>query len=133
MHQYRSFFILGAKMSILSMILIALIALLHAYICWFEMFAWETRGPKVFRAFPKDLFSKTVALAGNQGLYNGFLVAGLLWSLVIKDAPWNAHIALFFLICVAVAGVYGAATAERKILFVQTVPAVLAIISILVT
>ena len=120
-------------MSIIAMILVALIALLHAYICWFEMFAWETRGPKVFRSFPKDLFPKTVTLAANQGLYNGFLVAGLVWSLIIKDDVWSANVALFFLLCVAVAGVYGAATAGKRILFVQTVPAVLAIFAVLVS
>lgn len=124
---------MGDDMSIIAMILVALIALLHAYICWFEMFAWETRGPKVFRSFPKDLFPKTVTLAANQGLYNGFLVAGLVWSLIIKDDVWSANVALFFLLCVAVAGVYGAATAGKRILFVQTVPAVLAIFAVLVS
>jgi len=120
-------------MSIVSIILVALIALLHAYICWFEMFAWESRGPKVFATLPKDLFAKTVTMAGNQGLYNGFLVAGLLWSLIIQDPDWSANIAIFFLLCIAVAGAYGAATVGRRILVVQTVPAVLAILSILVT
>ena len=125
--------VLGDQMSIVSIILVALIALLHAYICWLEMFAWESRGPKVFATFPKDLFAKTVTMAGNQGLYNGFLVAGLLWSLIIRDLDWSANIAIFFLLCIAVAGAYGAATVGRRILFVQTVPAVLAILSILVT
>lgn len=118
-------------MSILATILIALIALLHAYICWFEMFAWETRGPKVFRSFPKELFPKTVTLAANQGLYNGFLVAGLIWSLLISDPAWAANVALFFLGCVAVAGLYGGMTAGRRIIYVQTVPAVLAIVAVL--
>jgi len=90
-------------------------------------------GPNVDNFDDPELFPKTVTLAGNQGLYNGFLVAGLLWSLVINDAPWDSNVALFFLICVAVAGLYGAATAGKRILYVQTVPAVLAIISILVT
>jgi putative membrane protein len=62
-------------------------------------------------------------MAGNQGLYNGFLAAGLIWSYLITDAVWSSNVALFFLGCVAVAGLYGAATAAKQILFVQTVPA----------
>lgn len=115
-------------MLLLSNIFIALIALLHMYILWLEMFAWETRGPKVFRGFPKDLFPKTKTMAGNQGLYNGFLAAGLIWSLTIQDPIWHTNTALFFLGCVAVAGFYGAATAAKKILYVQTVPAAIAIV-----
>jgi len=117
-------------MSLLAMALIALIAALHLYILWFEMFAWETKGPKIFRSFPRDLFAPTKMLAANQGLYNGFLAAGLLWSLVISDPLWAARIASFFLLCIAVAGVYGAATAARRILYVQTVPAVLALAAV---
>lgn len=118
-------------MSIISLVLVALIALLHLYILWFEMFAWTTKGPKVFSGFPKDLFEPTKAMAANQGLYNGFLAAGLLWSLFISDAMWQKNIALCFLLFVLVAGVYGAATASRKILFVQAVPAAIAIASLL--
>lgn len=114
-------------MELLSSILIGFIALLHCYIMWFEMFAWTTRGRQVFRNFPKDLFEPTKALAANQGLYNGFLAAGLFWTFFINDPVWKMNIALFFLGCVAVAGLYGAATADKKILFVQTIPAVLAI------
>ena len=118
-------------MSLLSIIIIAAIAIFHVYICWFEMFAWETRGPKVFNNFPKDLFGKTKQLAANQGLYNGFLAAGLFWSLFIDDATWASNIALFFLICVFVAGIYGAATVTKRILFVQSVPASLGIAAVL--
>jgi len=96
------------------------------------MFAWETKGRKVFRKFPKDLFSKTKAMAANQGLYNGFLAAGLIWSLLIQNTEWQSNVALFFLVCIAVAGIYGALTVEKKILFIQTVPSVLGIILILV-
>lgn len=117
-------------MSTLSITLIALIAILHLYILWFEMFAWTTRGPKVFSSFPKDLFEPTKTLAANQGLYNGFLSAGLIWSLLISDPIWAANVASCFLIFVAIAGIYGAKTASRKIIFVQTVPAVLALISL---
>ena len=117
-------------MSTLSIILIALIAFLHLYILWFEMFAWTTRGPKVFASFPKDLFEPTKTLAANQGLYNGFLSAGLIWSLLIGDPAWAQNVATCFLLFVAIAGIYGAATASRKILYVQTIPAILALLSI---
>lgn len=122
----------GHSMSILSIVLISLIAALHIYILWFEMFAWTTRGPKIFTNFPKDLFEPTKAMAANQGLYNGFLAAGLVWSLFISDAFWQQNIALCFLIFVLIAGVYGAATASRRILYVQALPAFLAILSLLV-
>lgn len=112
-------------------ILIGLVTLIHFYILWFEMFAWESRGPKVFRDFPKDLFPPTKAMAANQGLYNGFLAAGLIWTFFISDPAWRDNVALFFLGCVAVAGIYGALTADKKILFVQTVPALLGIGAVL--
>jgi putative membrane protein len=115
-------------MNIVAMILIALIAALHLYILWFEMFAWETRGPKIFRDFPRDLFPATKALAANQGLYNGFLAAGLIWSLFIGDVDWQRNVAVCFLLFVLVAGVYGAATASRRILYVQAVPALVALV-----
>lgn len=112
-------------------IIIGLVAAIHLYILWFEMFAWESRGPKVFRSFPKDLFPATKSMAANQGLYNGFLAAGLIWTFFIGDPVWRDNVALFFLGCVAVAGIYGALTADRKIIFVQTVPAVLGILAVL--
>ncbi len=118
-------------MSIISMILVALIAALHFFIMWFEMFAWESRGPKIFSSLNKDLFSPTRAMAANQGLYNGFLAAGLVWSLVIGDDIWSAHVARFFLLCVAIAGIYGAKTVSKRILYVQTVPAALALITLM--
>jgi len=118
-------------MSTLSLILVAAIALLHVYICWFEMFAWEQRGPKVFSSLPKDLFAPTKALAANQGLYNAFLAAGLFWALLISDPVWSTNVALFFLTCVFVAGLYCAATISFRILFVQALPAALALASIL--
>lgn len=115
-------------MHVPAIIVVALVALIHIYIVWLEMFAWTTRGRKVFKNFPPDLFEKTKTLAGNQGLYNGFLAAGLIWSLLIKNETWQIYVALFFLICVAVAGIYGALTADKKILFVQTIPALAGII-----
>ncbi len=120
-------------MSIAISVLIGLIALFHIYILWFEMFAWTTRGPKVFRNFPKDLFPKTKAMAANQGLYNGFLAAGLIWTFFIKNPEWYQNVAIFFLSCVAVAGIYGAFTADRKIFFVQALPAIIALVLLLVS
>ncbi len=118
-------------MEILIKILIGFIALEHLYIMYFEMFAWETIGKKTFRNFPKDLFKPTKPLAANQGLYNGFLAAGLIWSLLICDKNWSNNIALFFLGCVAVAGIYGALTASKKIFIVQALPALITIILLL--
>lgn len=114
-------------MILASQILIAFVALLHLYFLYFEMFAWETTGRRIFRQFPADLFPKTKALAANQGLYNGFLVAGLVWSFLISDPEWSKNIALFFLSCVVVAGVYGTFTASKKIFWVQALPAIIAI------
>lgn len=111
----------------ISSILIAAIAALHAYIAWFEIFAWETRGPEVFSSFPPELFSQTTDMAANQGLYNGFLAAGLLWSLFVQDSKWKANVATCFLLFVAVAGAFGAFTVSANILFIQTVPAVIAL------
>ena len=111
-------------MEIVTKVLIALIALLHVYFLWLEMFAWETRGRKVFRTLPGELFTPTKVLAANQGLYNGFLAAGLIWSLFITDTMWSANIAIFFSGCVMVAGIYGAISADRKIFFIQALPAI---------
>lgn len=118
-------------MQIAASIIIGLVAFIHIYILWFEMFAWTTRGPKVFRSFPKDLFEPTKAMAANQGLYNGFLAAGLIWTFFIENAEWRDNIGLFFLGCVFVAGIYGAMTADKKIIFVQSVPALIGIVLLL--
>ncbi len=108
-------------------ILIVVIALEHLYFMYFEMFAWETIGKKTFKSLPEHLFKPTKGLAANQGLYNGFLAAGLIWSLFITDSDWSANIATFFLSCVIIAGVYGAISASRKIFFVQAMPAIVAL------
>jgi len=118
-------------MDIAITLLVGLVVLLHLYFLWFEMFAWTTKGRKIFKKFPPELFEPTKPLAANQGLYNGFLAAGLIWTYFITDPVWKANIALFFLSCVAVAGIYGALTAEKKIFFVQALPALIAIILIL--
>ncbi|KLI63203.1 DUF1304 domain-containing protein [Aurantiacibacter marinus] len=115
-------------MKVIARTLIGLIAALHLYIAWFEMFAWETRGPAVFATLPPDLFAPTTAMAANQGLYNAFLAAGLIWSVFVSDPVWQKRVATFFLSCVAVAGIFGAATVSERIALVQTLPAVLAMI-----
>jgi putative membrane protein len=120
-------------MIMLSKILIAIIALEHLYFLYIEMFAWETIGKKTFKTFPAELFKPTRALAANQGLYNGFLAAGLIWSLLIQDVDWHNNVALFFLSCVSVAGIYGAFSASKKIFMVQALPALITIIILLVT
>lgn len=114
-------------MKLVAEILIAVVAIEHIYILWLEMFAWTTRGRKTFRSLAPELFEPTKALAANQGLYNGFLAAGLIWSLLIDDSAWRINVAIFFLGCVIVAGIYGALTAQKSIFFVQALPAILAL------
>jgi putative membrane protein len=114
----------------ISTFLLLLIGVLHIYILILEMFFWETpRARKAFGTSPE--FAKaTTVLAANQGLYNGFLAAGLIWS-VWRGVPGPGRaVAVFFLGCVFVAGLYGAATAARRILFVQSVPAALALAAV---
>ena len=108
-------------MLLASQALTVLVALLHVYFLVLEMFLWATPfGQKTFGR-TREQQESTKALAANQGLYNGFLAAGLVWSL-FAEAPLAMALRLFFLACVVVAGVYGAATASRKILFVQALP-----------
>ena len=118
------------SMHLVSNILIGLVALLHLYFCWFEMFAWKTKGRALFKKYDNDFFEKTKVLAANQGLYNAVLAAGLIWSLIIKTQPWNVYVAIFFLGCVLIAGLYGGATASKKIYYVQAIPALLGLIAI---
>jgi len=111
----------------LALIVIALIGVLHSYIAWFEIFAWETRGPVVFSTMDAELFPKTVAMAANQGIYNAFLAAGLFWSLVIRDRDWQRNVAVCFLLFVFVAGVFGAMTVSMQTFYIQSVPALIAL------
>ena len=108
-------------MSTITNIVVALIAFLHIYFMILEMFLWDK--PAGLRAFGQTLeaASASKVLAANQGLYNGFLAAGLLWGLSLGAGGLGVKV--FFLCCVLVAGLFGAATAGRKILFVQAVPA----------
>lgn len=119
-------------MEIITKILIGFVALEHLYFLWLEMFAWETAGKKAFKTIPAELFKPTKALAANQGLYNGFLAAGLIWTFFIPDESWRVNVAVFFLSCVAVAGVYGAFSASKKIFYIQALPALLALLSLAV-
>lgn len=116
-----------------AFVLVGIISALHFYIAWFEIFAWTTRGPKVFSDFPIELFQQTTQMAANQGIYNAFLAAGLAWSFFIKDANWKRNVAICFLLFVAVAGVFGAVTVTVKTLLIQTVPAALALALLLVS
>ena len=118
------------SMSITATVVVLLIAVLHVYILVLEMFLWT--GPQARAAFGTsvEFASETKALAANQGLYNGFLAAGLVWGVVGSD-PVGFQAKVFFLVCVAVAGAYGAATASRKILLVQTVPALIGLALVL--
>jgi putative membrane protein len=106
-------------------LLIALVALLHVYFLVLEMFLWDKPfGLKTFRLTP-EFAAASKALAANQGLYNGFLAAGLAWGLCL-GAPGYA-VKIFFLACVIVAGIFGALTVSRKILYIQAVPAIVAL------
>jgi putative membrane protein len=106
-------------------VVIALVALLHAYFLVLEMFLWDKPyGMRTFKLTP-EFAAASKGLAANQGLYNGFLVAGLVWGLYLGDA--GIHVKVFFLACVIVAGLFGGATVNRKILFVQAVPGIIAL------
>ncbi|GGR13349.1 membrane protein [Actinoplanes ianthinogenes] len=117
-------------MIVVGNVLVALVALIHVYILVLEMFLWtKPQGRKAFGLTP-EFAEQTRVLGLNQGLYNGFLAAGLLAGLLAGgDTGFAAKV--FFLLCVAVAGVVGAATASRRILYVQTVPAALALLFVL--
>jgi putative membrane protein len=109
-------------------IFVALVAALHIYFMILEMFLWtRPLGLKTFRNSPEKAADSAV-LAANQGLYNGFLAAGLIWGLVHGVPAFAFQIKTFFLVCVIVAGIYGAATVSRRILLVQAIPAAIALI-----
>ncbi len=113
----------------IGQILIVLIALLHIYILVLEMFLWDK--PSGLRAFGNTLEKArlTKVMAQNQGLYNGFLAAGLLWSLYAPES-YALALANFFLACVLVAGIYGGLTASKKIIYIQALPALVALITV---
>ena len=113
-------------MQLFANIVIGFVAFIHIYFLFLEMFFWDK--PLGLRAFgqTKEAAAATKVLAANQGLYNGFLAAGLIWGLSMGSA--GTSIKIFFLVCVVIAGIYGAATASRKILFFQAMPAALGLI-----
>ena len=113
-------------MILIANVLVALVAALHAYFLILEMFLWDKPlGLKTFRN-TQEKAEITKVLAANQGLYNGFLVAGLIWGLLHGNPVFAFQIKAFFLICVIVAGAYGAATVSTRILLVQALPAAIA-------
>jgi putative membrane protein len=118
-------------MGILANVLVGLVAALHAYILVMEMFLWEKKPGRGLHGFRPDMARATAPLAANQGLYNGFLAAGLAWGLIAGD-PTGFRVRVFFLVCVVIAGVFGAATANRRILFAQALPGALALAAVLV-
>ena len=112
-------------------ILVALVAMLHVYFLVLEMFLWtKPLGLKTFRNSLEKATDSAV-LAANQGLYNGFLAAGLIWGLLQGTPAFSLQIKTFFLLCVIIAGIYGAATVSRRILYVQAVPAAVALLLLL--
>lgn len=115
-------------MRIVADILVGLLAALHVYILVLEMFLWTTpRGRAAFGSTP-EFAEQTRVLAANQGLYNGFLAAGLIWGLIASD-PVGSAAKIFFAACVVVAGLYGGFTASRRILLVQAVPGAITLIA----
>lgn len=119
---------LGVVMAMIANVLVALVALLHIYFLILEMFLWtKPTGLKTF-GNSQEKAKDSAVLAANQGLYNGFLAIGLLWGLIHPVSDFGFQIKVFFLLCVIVAGVYGAISVSRRILFVQAAPAALALI-----
>jgi len=118
-------------MTWISAVLVAIVALEHVYILILEMFMWTK--PRAMRIFgtTKPFAEASKSLAANQGLYNGFLAAGLIWGLVYPDSVFGRQIQLFFLSCVLIAAVYGGLTAKRSILFTQGLPALAAFLFVI--
>ena len=115
-------------MILIANILVAVVAALHVYFMILEMFLWtRPLGLKTFRN-SSEKAAQSAVLAANQGLYNGFLAAGLVWGLLHGDPGFAFQIKVFFLLCVIVAGLYGAASVSRRILYVQAAPAAIALI-----
>ncbi|MFI9036021.1 DUF1304 domain-containing protein [Streptomyces sp. NPDC053726] len=111
-------------------VLVGLVAALHMYILVLEMFLWEKKPGRKLSGFDAAMARATVPLAANQGLYNGFLSAGLVWGLIAGD-PTGFRVQIFFLVCVVVAGLYGGVTANRRILIAQALPGALALAAVL--
>ena len=118
-------------MTTVANIVVALVAVLHFYFLVLEMFLWDKpRGLRTFGTTP-EFASASKSLAANQGLYNGFLAAGLVWGLILGTTGHPTKV--FFLLCVTLAGIFGAFTVNRRILFVQAVPALVALVLVLLS
>jgi len=116
---------------VISTIFVALVAIEHLYILVMEMFMWTSpRTMKTFGTTP-EFAKSTKSLAANQGLYNGFLAAGLIWGLLYPDSTVGQHIQIFFLACVVIAAIYGGATSSRSIIIKQGLPAIIALLLVL--
>ena len=118
-------------MNIVANILVGVVALIHVYIVVLEMFLWKTPRARASFGMTAEYAEQTAALAANQGLYNGFLAAALVWGLIATD-PTGFQLKLYGLACVIVAGLYGAATANKRILFVQVVPGVITLAAVII-
>ncbi|MGW4395668.1 DUF1304 domain-containing protein [Amycolatopsis nivea] len=119
-------------MTVVANVLIGLVALIHLYIVVLEMFLWTTPRARAAFGTTEEFARESKTLAANQGLYNGFLAAALIWGLLAAD-PAGFQLKLYGLACVIVAGLYGAATASKRILFVQVLPGVLALVFLLLS
>ena len=119
-------------MSIIAKALVALVALEHIYFLVLEMFLWTTPRTRAAFGMSAEEAAATKVLAANQGLYNGFLAAGLIWALT-EPRLFALPLSLFFLLCVLIAGIYGGFTASRRIWLIQALPAALALVAVLLT
>ena len=119
-------------METISKILVALVAIEHVYILYMEMFLWTTPGVMKNFGTTKEFATASKSLAANQGLYNGFLAAGLAWGVIHPNAVFGHQIQEFFLVCVIVAAIYGSLTAKRSILYIQGGPALIALIAVII-
>ncbi|MCR8636599.1 DUF1304 domain-containing protein [Paenibacillus radicis (ex Xue et al. 2023)] len=119
------------EFNIISQILVSVVALEHLYILYLEMFLWTT--PKGLKTFgtTQEAAEASKSLAANQGLYNGFLAAGLIWSLLYTNAAVARELQIFFLVCVLIAAIFGGITAKRSILLVQGLPSLVALLFVL--
>lgn len=119
-------------MTLLAQILVGIVAALHIGFLLLEMFLWNTPRGRASFGTSREFAAESATLAANQGLYNGFLAAGLVWGLVAAD-PVGFQVTVFFLLCVIIAGLYGAKTVSSRILFIQAVPAALALVAVLLS
>jgi len=119
-------------MTLLAQILVGIVVALHLSFLILEMFLWNTPRGRATFGTTREFAAESSVLAANQGLYNGFLAAGLVWSLIAAD-PVGFDVRVFFLACVIIAGLYGGATVNKRILFIQAVPGALALAAVLLT